>query len=35
MLFTEYEDTQIVVKPPAFVPRLLAFVGRRLGYRLD
>ena len=35
MLFTEYEDTQIVVKPPAFVLRLLAFVGRRLGYRLD
>ena len=35
MLFTEYEDTQIVVKPPAFFLRLLAFVGRRLGYRLD
>jgi mannose-6-phosphate isomerase-like protein (cupin superfamily) len=35
MLFTEYEDTQIVVKPPAFILRLLAFVGRRLGYRLD
>ncbi len=35
MLFTEYEDTQIVVKPPASVLRLLAFVGRRLGYRLD
>lgn len=35
MLFTEYEDTQIVVKPPAFVLKLLAFVGRRLGYRLD
>ncbi len=35
MLFTEYEDTQIVVKPPTFFLRLLAFVGRRLGYRLD
>ena len=35
MLFTEYEDTQVVVKPPAFFLRLLAFVGRRLGYRLD
>src|ERR671911_12437 len=35
MLFTEYEDTQVVVKPPTFVLRLLAFVGRRLGYRLD
>ena len=35
MLFTEYEDTQIVVKPPPFILRLLAFVGRRLGYRLD
>ncbi len=35
MLFTEYEDTQIVVKPPAVVLKLLAFVGRRLGYRLD
>ena len=35
MLFTEYEDTQIVVKPPAFAMRLLASVGRRLGYKLD
>ena len=35
MLFTEYEDTQVVVKPPAFFLRLLAFVGRRLGYKLD
>ncbi len=35
MLFTSYEDTLIVVKPPAFVFKLLAFVGRRLGYRLD
>jgi mannose-6-phosphate isomerase-like protein (cupin superfamily) len=35
MLFIEYEDTQIVVKPPPFILRLLAFVGRRLGYRLD
>ena len=35
MLFTEYEDTQIVVKPPTVVLRFLAFVGRRLGYRLD
>jgi mannose-6-phosphate isomerase-like protein (cupin superfamily) len=35
MLFTEYEDTQVVVKPPTFFLRFLAFVGRRLGYRLD
>jgi hypothetical protein len=35
VLFTEYEDTQIVVKPPAFVLKVLAFVGRRLGYKLD
>ena len=35
MLFTEYEDTQIVVKPPMFFLRFLAFVGGRLGYRLD
>lgn len=35
MLFTEFEDTQVVVKPPAFILRLLNFVGRRLGCRLD
>lgn len=35
MLFTEYEDTQIVVKPPAFILKVLAFVGRQLGYKLD
>ena len=34
-LVTEYEDTQIVVKPSAFILKLLAFVGRRLGYKLD
>src|SRR5215211_814461 len=35
MLFVRYEETIVSVKPPAFVLKLLAFVGRRLGYRLD
>jgi len=35
MLFVRYEETIVSVRPPAFVLKLLAFVGRRLGYRLD
>ena len=34
MLFVSYEETIVSVKPPAFVLKLLAFVGRRLGYGL-
>jgi quercetin dioxygenase-like cupin family protein len=34
MLFVRYEDTIVSVKPPAVVLKLLAFVGRRLGYGL-
>jgi len=35
MLFVRYEETIVSVKPPAFVLKVLAFVGKRLGYELD
>jgi mannose-6-phosphate isomerase-like protein (cupin superfamily) len=34
MLFTVHERTLASVKPPQRLMRILAFVGRRLGYRL-
>jgi hypothetical protein len=35
MLFVRYEETIVSVKPPAFALKVLAFVGKRLGYGLD
>lgn len=34
MLFIRYEQDVVSVKPPNFVMALLAFLGRRLGYKL-
>ena len=34
MLFTEHARTVVSVKPPARLMRILAFAGRRLGYKL-
>jgi hypothetical protein len=34
MLFTAHERTLASIKPPQRLMRILAFVGRRLGYRL-
>jgi hypothetical protein len=34
ILFTEHEREIVSVKPPALVMRVLARVGRMLGYRL-
>lgn len=34
MLFTAHEHTLVCIKPPQRLLRILASVGRRLGYRL-
>jgi mannose-6-phosphate isomerase-like protein (cupin superfamily) len=34
MLFTAHERSLTSVKPPQWLMRILAFIGRRLGYRL-
>jgi len=34
MLFTAHERTLVSIKPPRYVMRTLAFIGRLLGYRL-
>jgi hypothetical protein len=34
MPFTAHERTLASIKPPQRLMRILAFVGRRLGYRL-
>lgn len=34
MLFMKYKQDVVSVKPPSFVMAVMAFLGRRLGYRL-
>lgn len=34
MLFMRYKEDVVSVKPPSFVMAAMAFIGRRLGYRL-